>query len=427
MPKPSKVFILGGGISGLSAAYFLKQKGIPFQIIEHRNRLGGVIHSSFESGFLMEEGPNSYFLNEDLHQMITHIGLESEVLMAKTNKRYILRNGKVHRISPALCFSSLLSLVAKWKLVSEFFSKKEISSDSTIGVFFIKHFGKEVFEYLIEPPLMGIYGANVRHFSVKYTLPILLDWKAKGSVLRAFLRYARRQQARQIFALKRGNISLIEKLQDFLGDEYIQRSRVVSHLKPKEGGFEIHFEDSIPSYFAQKIICTLPYPEMQRILRLSFPQLNTMTDIPYAPFAQIYLAYRQADVPKHSKGFGFLVPQAESKHFLGVLWNSELFPYRAPLGYVLYTLFLSDDNIQHEAKAVKEFQKIMGIQKQAYFIKRRIWQRAFPEFYNSYGNTMQQLDDLERTNPGLYLSGNYRSGNALRHCISYQRTLIDTI
>lgn len=429
-----KVIVIGGGISGLAAGYYLKKKNIPFQIIESQNRLGGVISSSQSQDFILEGGPNSYVLDDSMRIIIRDIGLWDDILVSNTNKKYILKKGKLYNLSPLFfLIGSFLSSQAKFKIFQEWFiAKKNLEdSDQSIGDFFQKYFGKEVFEYIIEPSLIGIYGKNVSRFSVKQTLPILFEWKAKGSIIRQFIKYIKKKGVRKVIAFRGGNESFIEKFSDFLGQDIIKKNynvdRVISLSK---GGFQISFSDAkIAPIQARHVISTLPYNQMRNILS-GYKILKSIGNISYAPFLQLYLGYKKKHLSKKYDGFGFLNPKPEHKSFLGALWSSEMFSHRSSnRDHVLYTLFLSTDdcgNFDIE-KSIDEFQEIMGIHHQPFFVEKKVWTRAFPEFDMNYEYILKKLDAFEKKNKGFYFSGNYRSGNSVRSCISFQKALVDRI
>lgn len=430
MPELSKVLILGAGISGLSAGYYLKKKGIPFQIVEKSTELGGKIQSRWRDGFLMDGGPSSYILNSDMAAILEDLDFSDQVLSSNTKKRYIFRNGKIRNISPRSLGGSLLSFGAKWAILREIFSNRTSdtkSNHSTIENYIRTHFNQEIFDYLFEPALTGIFGKHVGKLSVKHALPILMKWKKEyGSISRGFFKFSYKNKHRLLFAFKEGNTSFIKALSFFLDEKNILSGSEVEEICFSEGAFKTKIKSG-PDIRSSHIICTLPIYTTKTLLKEE--GLSSLGSISYEPFMQLYLGYDEGYLTRDLDGFGFLNPSKEKKTFLGALWTGQTFSNRSKQGCVLYTLFLST-NASGEfevEKSISEFQEIMGIKGSPSFRDANIYEKSFPRFELNYSEALREMETFERHHKGFYFSGNYRSGISVRECIAYQKGIVDQI
>src|SRR5215470_13201810 len=190
MADPNQVIVIGAGISGLSCAYHLQQLGLPVLLLESSARVGGLIGSYEDDGFLFESGPQSFQGTETILELIRQLGIEKELQTADpAAPRYVLLHGRLRKIPmtpQALLTSTLLSPTSRWKVLSEPFRRtRPPGGEETVGEFVRRKFGHEILEYLVAPFVSGVYAGDPEKLSLKAAFPSLDEWeRAHGSVLR---------------------------------------------------------------------------------------------------------------------------------------------------------------------------------------------------------------------------------------------------
>jgi oxygen-dependent protoporphyrinogen oxidase len=172
------------------------------------------------------------------------------------------------------------------------------------------------------------------------------------------------------------------------------------------------------------VICAVP-AHCTDELDLGFEgaeRLKTLASIPHPPVAVLALGFRREEVSHPLDGFGFLVPEVERKHVLGVLFSSTVFPGRAPEGHVALTAFVGGvrnpdlanaDLNTITARVQDDLRALLGARGEPTFRVMRLWPRAIPQYTLSHGRYKEIVDEAERRNPGLAFAGSYRDGVAL--------------
>ncbi|HWB95559.1 MAG TPA: protoporphyrinogen oxidase, partial [Bryobacteraceae bacterium] len=185
-PQP-RVTIIGGGISGLSTAYYLAQAGIPSTLIESRPRLGGVIQTEELEGCVIEGGPDSFLsIKPAAADLARELGLANDLIGSNDHlrKTYIWKRGRLVPIPDGLQLmvptkvlpmltSSLLSWRTKLRMALELLHPPAGTSgeDRSVADFVRAHYGTEAVDYLTEPLLSGIYGGDPNSLSISAVMP----------------------------------------------------------------------------------------------------------------------------------------------------------------------------------------------------------------------------------------------------------------
>ena len=194
MQSPAQTIVIGGGISGLTCAFRLRQSGIPVLLLEQSHRVGGVIDSVQQDGFLFECGPQSFLSTDLLLKLIDALGLGPELLRADPRApRYILTRGRLELVPmapPALLTTSLLGISSKWRLLSEPFRRSHPPArDESVADFVRRKFGSELLELLVGPFVSGVYAGDPEKLSLRSAFPSAYEWeKEYGSVLRGAMK-----------------------------------------------------------------------------------------------------------------------------------------------------------------------------------------------------------------------------------------------
>jgi len=473
MPAPLSAVVIGGGVSGLTAAFVLRQRGVDAHLFESSAQPGGVIRSVRRDEFLFELGPQSFTFTPSLHQLCRELRIESEVQAAPANlPRYLLIDGELRSapLSPPAFFASgLFSAATKWRVLRDLLGKTRPpaptpAGDESIAAFVRRKFGAELLEKLVGPFVSGIYAGDPEKLSLRSSFPQLYAAEsAHGSVLRGMLRSASAAK-RQLLSggqpknsvastptlgsFANGNQSLTDALAASLGDALHLNSQLVHFTAPPyfrgarsrfqlgfvrpPGKFQTH--DSI---YTDHVILATPSNTTAQLLTALDPQFPQLLDpTRYVPVSVVSLGYRQAAIPRDLRGFGFLVPRSAGFRILGCVWNSSLFPGRAPEGAALLTCFLGgalDPQAAQlappdlQALAHKELSRILNITEPPLIANVHIWPSAIPQYDLSHHQRAEALAQKVASFPGLSLAGNYLDGPAVGTVVDRARKLADYV
>nr|HEV7954291.1 protoporphyrinogen oxidase [Candidatus Acidoferrales bacterium] len=451
------VIVIGGGISGLACAFRLKQRGIPFLLLEKSNRFGGVVQSIQQDGFLFERGPQSFTLTSPLNELIEATGLSGELLRAPSRMpRYIYVGGKLVAapMSPfSLLTTSLLSPSTKWNLLTEPLRRTHPpNDDESIASFVRRKFGASLLDNLAAPFVSGVYAGDPEKLSLRSAFPQVHEWeKNHGSLLRGAIRKMRSrpknpgaQKVRGICSLTRGVSSLFDALGANLGDSVhlgVGVEAVIRNTSESKERFEVRCTFSgtqrTESLAASAVICATETAPAGAMLAPSSEQFTkSLARIPYAPIAVVSAGYRRETVGRALDGFGFLVPRSEGLRVLGCVWNSALFPGRAPEDHVLLTSFAggalnpemctwSEERI---ASAVhQDISRVLNIKEEPVVQNVHVHQRAIPQYNLGHFRILTELQWSCDATPGLYLAGNYLDGPSMGACVERSFRVVDEV
>ena len=435
-----RTIVIGGGISGLACAYHLRQRGVPVLLLEQAQRVGGVIDSVEEEGFLFELGPQSFLSTDALLEVIGSAGLGTEVLRANPRApRFVLANGRLERVptSPAgLLTTTLLSRPTKWRLVSEPFSRSAPpETDESVADFVRRKFGADLLEHLAGPFVSGVYAGDPEKLSLRSAFPSVHQWeKDYGSVLRGAMKSRPRERKARpaLCSFSRGVAALVRALGERLGDSARCGARVTAVRRSKADGkeqFELQVsgDGAAQVLTASSVVVATETPAAGQLLANLSPQFPVYFEqIEYAPVAVVAAGYRREQVAHAADGFGFLVARKEGLRALGCVWNSSLFPGRAPKGMLNFTSFaggatdpeLCEWSEGRIAETVcGEIAGVLGISGPP--AKRLVWRhrRALPQYNLGHSKTIAALRQACSPFPGLFLAGNYLEGPAIGACV----------
>ncbi len=435
-----QTIVIGGGISGLACAYRLRQLGIPVLLLEQGSRVGGVIDSVEQEGFLFELGPQSFQSTDTLLELIDALGLSGELVRANPRApRYVLVDGQLRRAPltpPELLTTSLLGVATKWRVLSEPFRRsKPPLEDESVAEFTRRKFGSELLEHLVGPFVSGVYAGDPERLSLRSAFPAIYQWENDyGSVLRGAMRSrpAKGKARSSLCTLREGVAALVRALGSKLGDSLRCGARVTQVAAGKAEGraaLELQVNDGgrgevLPAAAVVLATDTLSAGRLLAGLTAEFPKY--FEAISYAPVAVVGTGYRREQVGHPLDGFGFLVARKEMLRVLGCVWNSSLFPGRAPKGMVNLTCFAggaTDREVcqwSEERIAESVAGEIAGALKITGSPLKRLVRRhtgALPQYNLGHGKTMEALREACARYPGLYLTGNYLEGPSVGACV----------
>lgn len=435
------VAIIGGGITGLTAAFYLKQNHIPAVVLEAAERVGGVIQTIRRNGYLAEYGPNSILETSPvIANLVRDLGLEGRRLYSepRAEKRYIVRDKKAHAVpGSAVDFlrTPLFSMSAKMRLLAEPFIRSGAEDlEESIAQFVERRLGREFLDYAIDPLVAGIYAGNPRRLSVPQAFPKLhkLEQRYHSLILGQVLGARERKRSGEVskqsakkFSFDNGLQVLIDGLQANLG-EAIETDAHIDVLRREGDGWLVELEKG---WDVRQIECSavlLAVPS-HKIAALKIPgitpeEMEPLRQVHYPPVASVVLGFRRADVAHPLDGFGMLIPEKENLSILGALFSSSLFPKRAPEGEVTITCYLGGARAPElptqspEALVklvVQDLAAVLGIRGQPTFQHVAVYRKAIPQYNVGYGKIRSVMNDMETKAPGLFVAGQARDGVSL--------------
>lgn len=443
--SPLPVAIIGGGLTGLAAAYRLVSQGRRVRLFEAGARVGGAVRSERDGEWLIEAGPNSLQENSTaLTSLLSELGLDGEKTYASpaAKNRYILRGGKplaAPASPPALLTSPLFSGGAKFRLLRELFhGRRHRTDDLSLAAFIGEHFGRELVDYGLNPFVSGVYAGDAEVLSARHAFPSL--WAAEqshGSIIRAQIAAAKAKRARgetsgppRIVSFRDGLETLPRALAACLPEGSLELGARVERLVPgspwqvvwSRGG-EQHVEPC-----SATIVC-LPAGALSA-LRIGADDerpLQALSGIPCPPVASLFLGYRRKQVTHPLDGFGMLVPSLEKRKVLGVLFSSSLFPRRAPEDHVALTVMVGGVRQPDLARLPlaellplvrKELADLLGVTGEPVFLRHTLWPHAIPQYVLGYERYLDAISRAEEALPGLHIAGQVRDGIAMSSCLA---------
>jgi protoporphyrinogen/coproporphyrinogen III oxidase len=447
---PFPAIVIGGGISGLSCAYRLQQTGIPVHVLDAGVRPGGVISTHEQDGFRFELGPQSFLSSEPLLKLTDALGLKNELLHADPRApRYILFRGKLvpaPLAPPSLLTTPLLGLGTKWRLSTEMLRRtRPPSTDESIAAFVRRKLGDELLDRLVAPFVSGIYAGDPEKLSLRASFPKLHEFETKyGSVLRGAMksRPAKGASRPGLCSFRDGMETLPRALAARLGDALLSDAIVVVARRGKSNGNSSFEVDVIrnghrETLLASSLIMASPVDGASEILKgVSDKFAAPFARIEYAPVAVVAAGYRSDQVRHAGDGFGFLVPRSEGLRVLGTVWNSSLFPGRAPESMACFTSFaggatdpaLGDMNEDKIGEIIcGEVGRILGITGPPVTRLVHRYARALPQYNLGHSETVSALASAASSVPGLFLIGNYLSGPSIGSCVEQANQTADCV
>ena len=439
-----RVIVAGGGITGLTLAFTLEAEAArlgvrpDIVVLEAAADAGGHARTIEEEGWVMEAGPNGFLDREpETMALVEELGLTPTLVEANTaaRRRFVLRRGELALVPdspPALLKSTVVSWSAKLRLMREpWAAPAPPDLDETVFAFAERRFGREVAEVLVDTAVSGISAGDSKALSVRSQFPILVEWeRTHGSLLRAALARRKGGAGRaKLLSFARGLGTLTGKLADRMGSRLLT-GRAITNISRQAGTWHVELAGG-RAMVAEHVVFTTPAHRTSAIVRGVDSNLADQLDaIPYAGLAVVALGYQATSVPRVLDGYGYLVARSEDLATMGVLWESSIFPGRAPQGGALLRVFLggarrpdvaSRDDAALTALARSELVKVMGIADRP--VRHRVfrWPAALAQYTVGHRERVAGIRQRLAAHPGLHLCGTTCDGVSFNQAIANAR------
>lgn len=436
------VAIIGAGITGLTAAFYLKRKGLSVTLYEAAPRPGGVIQSVRRDGFLAESGPNTILeTSPEIPQLIRDANLAGRQLFShpEAEARYIVRGGQALAMPSSqlgIFTSKLLSAKAKLALLREpFVPPRRDGQEETVAQFVTRRLSAEFLERMVDALVAGIYAGDPCKLSVQQALPRLAALETRyGSLIKGQIRGAReRKKSGQVardrapkFSFDEGLQVLPDTLAAQLGDD-LKLNSPVTRLRQSENRWRLTASNGEADYDAV-IYCGTAYRLAELQITAGTPlDLSAFSQIRYASVASVVLGFRRSDVAHGCQGFGMLIPKIEGFKILGTIFSSALFPNRAPAGHVLLSSYVGGERYPELAAlppdelvrlTCADLQTLLGARGQPVFQHTALYPKAIPQYNLGYAKFKELMNEIEAGARGLFFAGHFRDGVSLGDSIT---------
>ena len=448
-----RIAIIGGGISGLSAAYTIEEKrrsGAPVEYVlfESSPRLGGVLVTDRVDGCLVEAGPDSFLTEKPwAADLCRKIGLGDQLIGSNDSERktYILAKGKLvvmpdglmfmvpTKILPTV-FSPLFSWRTKMRMAAEWFHPPHKGSeDESVAAMVERHYGSEMVDLLADPLLSGVYGGEASQLSVRAVLARFADMEAKhGSLGRAMLDARKKMgaaaklPARPLFtSLREGMQQMVDALAARLDANALKTSTPVQSVIRQDDGWTVSAGYQSDSFDA--VIVATPTHAAAAVLQAADENLSReLGEIQYSSSVTVTLGYDERVRRSLPPGFGFLVPRSAGHRMLAATFVHNKFPHRAPENRAIVRCFLGgarDEQILEASEEEilqivrRELRQIIALNAEPLFARVYKWKSAMAQYSVGHLERLQRIESLRQKLPGLALAGNGYNGIGVPDCV----------
>jgi oxygen-dependent protoporphyrinogen oxidase len=468
---PRRVVIVGAGITGLAAAYYLekraRERNLPVHctLVEAGKQPGGKIVTESLRDFVIEGGPDSFVTDKPWCLSLCHeLGLADSLIPSNQtdNKIYMLRKGRLTqfptgfrlsiptRIKPFL-LTPLISPWGKMRMALEYVLPPRPSpDDESLGHFIGRRFGREAVETFGGPLMAGIFVSDPDRLSMRGSFPTFLEMEKKyGSLIRAARMMKKKPPAKRagpaaaggamFNSVRGGMFELVEALRKNITADLLLGASVVS-IARKDKGYAIHVDGrERRTIEADDVVLTVPAHRAAALLLPLHENLSAaLGRIRFVSTATVSLAYRREDLPadRPLDGFGVLIPASENRRIIASTWASTKFAHRAPPGSVLLRAFvggyrgeaLAEQSEEELAAMVREeFDALFGLRAAPSIARVYRWPKGNPQYDVGHLDRVGDMEAMTGDLPGMHLAGSSYHGVGMPDCIKSALRAVDRI
>ncbi|RUT27971.1 protoporphyrinogen oxidase [Paenibacillus zeisoli] len=454
------IIIIGGGLTGLSAAFYIRkfyrEKGIPVQIsvLEKGKSMGGKIETLHRDGFVIEKGPDSFLARKTaMIDLAKELELDHELVSMNpgAKKTYIVKRGQLHPMPSGLVLgiptelgpflkSGLVSWSGKIRALMDLvIPSRKSAEDESLGHFIERRLGTEVLTNVTEPLLAGIYAGDTYKLSLQSTFPQFGEVeRAHGSLMRGMMTGKKPVEThtgtkRSAFlTFRQGLQSLIHGLVHELHDvDQRLETEVLDIRKGSSRAYEVGLADGEVLH-ADQIVVTTPAFSAAKLLE-PFVDVSALTAINYVSVANVVVAFDKKDLEGILDASGFLVPRAEGRNITACTWTSTKWLHTSPDDKVLLRCYVGrsgdEQNVQLPDDSLtdlvlKDLRELMGIKATPLFSEITRMPKSMPQYPVGHLQQIASLrDELKTHTPGLYVTGAAFEGVGLPDCVKQAKEL----
>ena len=446
-----KTIVIGGGISGLAAAYALQKSEANYQLLEASDRLGGKIVTYAGEGFLIEGGPDSFLTQKRAAlDLCRELGLGDQLIGSNhtaTPSTYVLSKGKLHPMpegmmlmAPTMILPILRSKLISWpgKLrmgLEIFIGRNTTVADESLGSFVRRRMGSELLAKIAGPLMAGIHAGDPEALSLRSTFPMFTDMEKKHRSLVLGMMNRKKEQAAQpstgsrpsMFTTLSGGLQqLPDAIAARLNPRQVKLNTRVQSIAAQADQYKLTLADGT-FLVADNVIFTTPAYVTAEIVQQLDPALaENLRRIRYVSTSTVSLAFRRSEITCDLNGFGFIVPATEGRKINACSWSSTKFSHRAPDDFVLMRVFIggafSEDLAEQDDATLidiarNELREIMGITATPVLARAYRWTKSNPQYNVGHSALINEIDQRVSAHPGLYLAGAAYRGSGIPDCI----------
>ncbi len=451
--------IIGAGISGLSAAYYLTKGGSKATLLESRLRMGGVIQTDKVEGCTLEGGPDSFLSAKPAAlELIRELGLSDQVIGSNDHVRvtFVRRHGQLVPLPDGLMMmvptkimplvtTPLLGWWTKLRMGMELLRRpRGKAEDQSVSDFISAHYGRETVDYLAEPLLSGVYGGDPAALSIDSVLPRFADLANKyGSLTRGVL--AERAKAAThrasatpppLFTTLKGGLG---QMVDAVGVAIRGKAQMwqtrVERVERKGSEFRVKMNQDWVNTDSLVVACEA-HSAAKILAPVDARLAELLGAIAYSSSMTVALGFDAADFATPPVGFGFLVPRKERRRVMACTWVGTKFSYRVPEGKIVARCSLggtADPRVLEEsdesiiAAVTSELQEIAGITARPRFTRVARWPQSMAQYTVGHAKRLEEIQARVAAIPGLYLAGNAYTGIGIPDCIRMGKAAAEAI
>jgi oxygen-dependent protoporphyrinogen oxidase len=452
--EKKKVIIIGGGITGLTTAYYLqkeiKEKALPIEVklFEASDRFGGIINTVEKDGFIIEKGPDSILARKaSALKLIKEVGLENKVVSNTAGKSYIYARGKIHampegafmgiptQVTP-FALSGLFSPLGKLRAAGDFLLPRgKEKADQSVGELFRRRFGDEIVDNLIDPLISGIYAGDIDRLSLMSLFPMFYHMEQKHRSLVLGLKKtmpappksAKKEPSKKgmFISLSTGLSSVIDEMVKRLDSDTIMKNTPVDKVIKTENGYEVTLANGSVEQADSVVIATEHFHAQRMLSDYSF--MNAFDDMITYSVANVAMAFPKSAIKQDIDGTGFLVSRNTDFRITACTWTHKKWPSTTPKDMALLRCYVGKPNDQEAVNlsdqeiiniALRDLNKTMNLTEKPLFHVITRWKKAMPQYNVGHIERMTKVkESLTKQLPGVFLAGGSYEGVGIPDCI----------
>jgi oxygen-dependent protoporphyrinogen oxidase len=465
MEEKHRVAIVGGGITGLTSAFYLQKMAreynlpIEVKLIEASHRLGGKMQTVVRDGFTIERGPDSFLARKtSIIRLAKEVGMENQLVHNSTGKSFVLVNEKLYsmpggsimgiptEVGPFIT-TGLFSLTGKMRAAADLFlPRSESGKDQSLGDFFRRRLGDEVVENLIEPLLSGIYAGDIDQLSLMSTYPQFYEVEQKYRSLILGMKQNAANQPKKpetreksgkgaFLTFKTGLQSFADAIASQLEPQSVLKGHRVSKIYKTDDRYEIYLNNG-ETMMADSIIAATPHKITQLIFK-QYSFFDPFKNVPSTSVATVALAFPEEAIKKDINGTGFVVSRNSDYTITACTWTHKKWKHSVPEGKVLLRCYvgragdqtivdLSDDQIIQIV--LDDLKKTMDISMDPEFSVISRWNNAMPQYIVGHKERLETINKhVAQELPGVFLAGSSYKGIGVPDCIDQGEAAVENV